>query len=108
MLAYGGLLVKCQKKLNSTEQNYHDELLTLAPDGCAANWWGVINNAPGTPASQDYYAYWGGLNPEAKEESEYAIFSSMYDVVADHQAYEVEFDAVGYSLVPKCKRKKTH
>lgn len=95
--------------MNTSEQAYADYLFNLAdPHATAQSWDRLINHVPQAPQEVDYHNYWVGLNSPSKEVSENLIFDYLYDVinVSIHPMYETEFEAVGYSLAAKCRRRK--
>jgi hypothetical protein len=94
--------------MNIQEQNYSNYLFTIGdPAMVARSWVNVIQAAPTTPEEVDYYNFWFSLSPMDKEESEYLIFSDLFDrVPIQHAAYNLEFEIIGYSLSGLCQRKK--
>tara|TARA_R110000851_G_C12983180_1_gene556569 strand:+ start:265 stop:567 length:303 start_codon:yes stop_codon:yes gene_type:complete len=95
--------------MNIQEQNYSNYLFTIGdPATVAMSWVNVIQAAPTTPEEVDYYNFWFPLSPFDKEESEYLIFSDLFERIApnQHAAYDLEFEIIGYSLGGLCQRKK--
>jgi hypothetical protein len=93
--------------MNIEEQNYADYLFNLAdPFLVADSWDNIITSDPIEQQEIDFFNY--RLTVADKEESDYSIFSNLFDRINNsvHLLYETEFDAMGYPLEPKCKRKK--
>lgn len=95
--------------MNTQEQDYADNLYNLGSASlAAASWDRVLTGMPANSDETAYYNYWVTLNPFDKGESEYLIFSDLFDRidVISHLSYETEFGSIGYSLDAVCKRKK--
>ena len=94
--------------MNTQEQAYHDYLFPLSAVDSAYSWMNIINGTPSNINETDYFNYWNGLNTLDKDESEFLIFSSLFDSIDinTHTLYETEYLLAGYSLDSKCRRKK--
>lgn len=95
--------------MNIEEINYSDFLFNLAnPILTAQSWDNIVQASPSNQEESDYHNYWSPLSPQDKEDSEYAIFSDLYERLDPqvHEAYNVEFTQVGYALDGFCQRKK--
>lgn len=94
--------------MNPQETIYHDYLLGLSSGMAASSYTNIVNNAPVYPEELTYVNYYNTLSAADKVESEYLIFSSLFDIidVLDHEEYVVAFGAYGHDLEPLCKRKK--
>jgi hypothetical protein len=93
--------------MNIEEQNYADYLFNLAdPFFVADSWDNIITSEPIDQQEIDFLDY--RLTVVDREESDYAIFSNLFDRINNsiHSLYEAEFDAIGYTLHSKCQRKK--
>jgi hypothetical protein len=93
--------------MNIQEQNYANYLFNLAdPFLVADSWDNIISSYPVDPQETNFLEY--RINLVNKEESDYAIFSDLFDRIniSIHPLYETEFDAIGYSLGNLCQRKK--
>lgn len=91
------------------EQNYADYLYLLGDPALAAQSWVNIQQAsPSNWQETDYYNYWFPLSPFDKGESEYLIFSDLYDRLDEnvHDNYAFEFNAVNHSVDGLCSRRK--
>jgi hypothetical protein len=94
--------------MNITEQNYADYLFVLTPIEAAASFDRVRNEQGVTVQEMDYADYRESISNQAKTESEYLVFSNLYDRInaSVHPLYVDSFLAIGYDLDSSCKRKK--
>ena len=94
--------------MNTQEQAYHDYLFPLSAVDSAYSWMNIINGTPSNINETDYHTFWSGLDSLEKAESEFLIFSSLFDAIPEttHILYETEYALAGYSLEAICKRKK--
>lgn len=94
--------------MNPIEQAYADYLFPLTPQEAAQSWDRIITHVPTQPQEVDYHNYLDTLNEPSKEVSIYLVFCDLYDRIniSIHPLYEVEFENVGYSLAPPCKKRK--
>ena len=100
--------------MNRQELKYHNYILPFASqyNGHALvsdTWNNIVSNTPLSVEEIDYHSYYVSLSPSDREESAYAIYSNLYDILqpneAQHDTYEIAFSNHGNSIM-RCKRKK--
>lgn len=95
--------------MNITETNYADYLFLLTPNEAAESFDRVRNEQGISEQEIDYADYRESISNEAKTESEYEIFSNLYDRINSslHILYFDAFLAIAnYNLTMGCQRKK--